>query len=105
MPSTTAWATSHAVDYGWDRATTTGLAITFTDSGQVVHQHPQAALAIADTLVGMCHYGLLFGHRIISLLQGDSPDVQSGPVGGRTVPWNSRQWLRSRRLDPGSQEP
>lgn len=40
---------------------------------------------------------LLFGLRLIVLVQSNDPEISFDPVGGRSVMWNGREWFNKSR--------
>lgn len=83
-------------DYGL-RLETTGLALVVSGVDAYRDQFPEETLELVEILVEISRIALLFGHRVLSLLQVDDANFQLGPVGGVTVPWNDAEWLdRSR---------
>jgi len=40
---------------------------------------------------------LLFGRRLLALVQSDDPKISFEPVGARPVMWNRREWLNKSR--------
>ena len=56
-----------------------------------------AAWAVLDIMESNSRYLLLFGLRLIVLVQSDDPRISFDPVGGRPVMWNGREWLNENR--------
>jgi hypothetical protein len=83
-------------DYGWD-SSATGLAVSVRGFAHLVRRDVDLARVVADALTKASRQALLFGHRLISLLQVDDGTTRVGPVGGFAVPWNSQEWLDSSR--------
>lgn len=79
-------------DYGW-RLDATGLALVVAEFDVYSERLPEEALALADILTETSRTALLYGHRILSLLQVDDPRFRLGPVGGVVVPWNDAESL------------
>jgi RNAse (barnase) inhibitor barstar len=84
-------------DYGWTTAAT-GLAITLDGFGNFADRERDLAVAVVDVLAGATRAGLLFGHRLLWLLQVDDGNFRFGSVGGFQVPWNGQEWLDAKRL-------
>ncbi|MGE3272420.1 MAG: hypothetical protein AB7P40_26970, partial [Chloroflexota bacterium] len=57
----------------------------------------QAALAILDIIEDGSRWHLLFGRRLVALVQTDDPELEFERVGARPVTWNRREWLRAQR--------
>jgi hypothetical protein len=83
-------------DYGWS-TTSAGLAVTIDGYGAFAEREPDLATSVGDVLAGATSTALLFGHRLIWLLQVDNGRARLGPVGGFQVPWNGREWLDAKR--------
>lgn len=79
-------------DYGWS-AEATGLALVVAGLDTFRERFPQACLTLADALAEMSRTALLYGHRVLALLQVDDPIFRLGPVGGVVLPWNDAEWL------------
>lgn len=83
-------------DYGWT-ADATGLAVRLDGYGTFAGRVPDLAEATAEVMTGATRAGLLFGHRLVWLLQVDDGQFRLGPVGCFQVPWNGREWLDAKR--------
>jgi Barstar (barnase inhibitor) len=55
------------------------------------------ATAFTDIFARVARTGLLFGHRMLCLLQVDDPRFSIASVGATPVLWNPEEWLDSRR--------
>jgi len=55
----------------------------------------------AQRLLDLCsrnsRYYLLFGNRLITLIQIDYPDIEYTPTGACSVLWNGTEWIDSQR--------
>ena len=58
---------------------------------------PDLAWSVLDVMESNARRLLLFGLRLIVLVQSDDPGISFDPVGGRPVKWNSREWLDKSR--------
>ena len=63
---------------------------------------PAAALAdfayvVLDIIASLARDKLLFGRRLIALVQSNDPALGFPPVGATSVGWNPREWLSSAR--------
>ena len=56
-----------------------------------------SAHALLDYFATQARFGLLFGHRMICLVQSDNPQLRFPVVGGTEVRWNQQEWLDARR--------
>nr|WP_171783993.1 barstar family protein [Isoptericola halotolerans] len=85
-----------AGDYGLP-ADAIGLALVLTGYDSFAATEPVAAQALADPFADQSRTALLFGHRLICLLQSDNPRFDLAPVGAQAVAWNPAEWLDSQR--------
>jgi len=83
-------------DYGWS-AMSTGLAVTVEGFGAFAEREPDLATSVAEVLARATSAGLLFGHRLVLLLQVNDGQFRLPPVGCFQVPWNRREWLNADR--------
>lgn len=85
-----------AYRYGAIReATGTILALRHYDSFAVCAPYP--GQAILDIFATEARAAMLFGHRMLCLLQSDDPRVYFEDVGSTPVAWNPYEWLESSR--------
>jgi RNAse (barnase) inhibitor barstar len=61
-----------------------GAALTFAHFDSLVAVHPTVAAALLDILADNSRRAMLFGKRLIALVQTDSPDFRTGPIGATT---------------------
>lgn len=83
-------------DYGWSPEAT-GLVVTIRHFDRFTSIDPATAWRLADIFACQSARGLLFGHRILWLLQVDDASFGLDPVGGYTPTWNPAEWRDSRR--------
>jgi RNAse (barnase) inhibitor barstar len=70
--------------YGANRdATGTVLVLAHYDA--FTRREPRAAAAILDVFANAARWGMLFGHRMLCLVQSDDPDLHFAPVGATPV--------------------
>jgi len=82
--------------YGADPdAAATSIAILGFDS--FVRTDPRAAGDLLELLGRHAAHALMFGHRLLILVQSNDPDIELGPVGGREPYWNEAEWLNASR--------
>ena len=74
-----------------------GTALTFAHFDSLIATQPTVAAALLDILADNSRRAMLFGKRLIALVQTDSPDLRTGPIGATTGNWNCREWLDSNR--------
>lgn len=84
-------------DYGWSPERSTGLATIVRGFGQFARRQPTLARHLAATFVRATRDALLFGHRIVWLLQVDDPDFRLVVGSHMHLPWNGREWLDASR--------
>lgn len=81
-----------------------GLVLTFHHYDKFVKAFPQIGqmeTSLAETLLDILNravrYHMLFGRRLIILIQSDDPRISFGRIGGALALWNYREWLNSSR--------
>jgi hypothetical protein len=74
-----------------------GFALALLHYDRVAAADRQLAEAVLDILAGSAWHKLLFGQRLICLVQSDDPRLTFRPVGGRTPTWNPREWFNKDR--------
>lgn len=52
---------------------------------------------VLHILAGAVRYHMLFGRRLLILVQSDDPKIEFGRLGGVAASWNRREWLNSSR--------
>lgn len=72
-----------------------GLVVVFRHLDQI---KAPTAHKILDIMADCSRQHMLFGSRIITLIQVDNPNYEIGPVGRSEVTWNSQEWANSRRI-------
>lgn len=76
-----------------------GLAVILLHYDRVAAADRKLAQTVLDILASAAWDKLLFGRRLICLVQSDDPGLHFGPVGGREPAWNPREWMsRDREL-------
>ncbi|MBL4687471.1 MAG: hypothetical protein JKY37_22940 [Nannocystaceae bacterium] len=74
-----------------------GVALVFTNVDKLAEADPISTLRLFDVVADLSREFLLFGRRLVALAQTDAPDLDLGPIGGRTLTWNPREragWTR-----------
>jgi len=74
-----------------------GMAILIRNVDGVDLREGQFLPVILDILVGTTRTNLLFGRRLLTLLQSRNPAIEFPAVGAAPVMWNRREWLNSKR--------
>jgi RNAse (barnase) inhibitor barstar len=68
-----------------------GLALQFNRFDHLAHTLPEFAWHVLDVIEDNSRHHLLFGHRLIALLQSDDPRLELKPVGARPIVWNWKE--------------
>jgi RNAse (barnase) inhibitor barstar len=55
------------------------------------------AEVVLDIFARAVQYHMLFGKRLLILVQSDNPTIQFGRLGGVAARWNHREWLNKNR--------
>ena len=74
-----------------------GRVLVFNKYDSFAARFPDVAWSILDILEINARLQLLFGRRLIVLVQSDDPEISFERVGGGAVSWNPREWLNSSR--------
>jgi len=81
-----------------------GLVLSLLHCDKFVQAVPPIGLtttsvaeALLDILNRAARYHMLFGRRLIILVQSDDPAIRFGELGGTSALWNRREWLNSSR--------
>jgi RNAse (barnase) inhibitor barstar len=62
----------------------------------VSDERPTAEVVLS-ILAGAVRHHMLFGRRLLILVQSDDPEIQFGRLGGVAAWWNYREWLNKNR--------
>jgi len=65
-------------------------------SSTAVHDRSTAEVVLS-ILAKAVQYHMLFGRRLLILVQSDDPNIQFGRLGGVAASWNHREWLNKNR--------
>jgi hypothetical protein len=76
--------------YGAQRDAT-GTVLVLTGYDAFTRHEPRAAQIILDIIAGTARSAMLFGHRLLCLVQSDDPDITFGPVGATPVMRNMKE--------------
>jgi hypothetical protein len=74
-----------------------GLVLTISRFDVLATHDLGAAEGVLDAFTDAARTALLFGHRMLLLLQSDDPELEIPPVGSTSVRWNPAERLRSKR--------
>ena len=83
-------------EYGATRDTT-GTVLVFLSYDAFTKREPRAAQSILDIIATQARNAMLFGHRMLCLVQSNDPDIEFDQVGASPVVWNPAQWMQARR--------
>jgi len=82
--------------YGWSVGTDTGLVIVLREFDAFAAGNRRIAQRLLEIIAVQARYAMLFGHRIICLVQSNDPRSDFEPVGA-AVAWNDAEWFDSER--------
>ena len=74
-----------------------GTALVFRHYDAFVRGDARMAQLVLDAIESTSRHHLLFGRRLIALVQSDEPRIRFEAVGSRPVNWNPREWLDETR--------
>jgi RNAse (barnase) inhibitor barstar len=81
-----------------------GLAVVLNHYDRIFEPAPSLASDGGSTAEVVLHifaravrYHMLFGRRLLILVQSDDPKMEFGRLGGVAAGWNRREWLNSSR--------
>ncbi len=83
-------------EYGW-QPEATGLVVAILGYETFTELWPDLAGVILDIFADTSRTALLFGGRMMCLVQTDDPQARYDPVGATPVWWNPRESLTARR--------
>lgn len=79
-------------EYGWSPAAT-GLAVSLRHFDALQGRRADTAHALLDAATSNARYGMLFGHRLLWLLEVPA-GYQAQPIGAFTPTWAHAQWVQ-----------
>jgi len=65
--------------------------------GKRATDQKSTAEIVLDIFARAVRYHMLYGRRLIILVQSGDPDIRFGPVGGQPPRWNQREWFNKDR--------
>ena len=74
-----------------------GTAVVLRRFEQVAERFPEFARLVLDVFARTAWNNLLYGRRLVCLVQSENPGIQFGRVGVKEPSWNSREWFRASR--------
>lgn len=74
-----------------------GRVLVFNRYDLFAAKLPDVARSVLDIMEIMARRQLLFGRRLIALVQSDDPEISFELVGGRSGMWNIREFLNTSR--------
>ncbi|QAY69487.1 barstar family protein [Xylanimonas protaetiae] len=81
----------------WVPEEAAGLVLVLTGFDSFATKDADAAHALVDIYAAQSRYAMLFGRRMLCLLQSDDPRLELPLVGSTGVSWNPSEWLSSKR--------
>jgi hypothetical protein len=75
----------------------TGVAFCLMRYDALAAADPHAAHAVLDIIEWNSRYHLLFGNRLLALVQSDDPDISFDSLGARPAEWNRDEWFTASR--------
>lgn len=75
----------------------TGVAFCLPRFDALAADDLHAAHAVLDIIEWNSRYHLLFGNRMLALVQTDDPDICFESVGARPPEWNREEWFTASR--------
>jgi RNAse (barnase) inhibitor barstar len=83
-----------------------GRAIVFRRFDLFAQRQPPVARAILEIMAFSSWRSLLFGRRLLTMIQSDDPRIHFQDLGVHPVTWNPREWLdKSRGVGPAGTNP
>lgn len=74
-----------------------GLVLVFLRFDAFASRQRKVAQALLDILANGARRSLLFGRRLLVLVQSDDPRIAFEPVGATAAGWNRKEWLDKSR--------
>src|SRR5258705_9217266 len=74
-----------------------GRVLVFERYDAFAAKVPRVAWAVLDIVEINSRRLLLFGRRLLALVQSDDPRISFEPIGARSAMWNRREWLNKIR--------
>jgi hypothetical protein len=74
-----------------------GAVIVLRGYEKFVQADPDVAQALLEIIAGNARSFLLFGRRLICLVQSSDPRISFRPVEAYAASWNQEEWLQSSR--------
>ena len=62
-------------------------------------RNPEVAWTVLDIVQRNSHIFLLFGRRLLALIQSNDPQIHFQPIGAFPVWWNWKEWLTADRIE------
>ena len=74
-----------------------GLILVFHSYDQLVRHSSSLAWDVLDIISLNAWEHLLYGRRLLALVQSANPRLSFKPVGGKEPKWNPREWMNHQR--------
>lgn len=71
------------------REVAASTVLAFVGYDAFVRRQPRVAQAVLDIFASSARFGLLFGRRMVCLVQSDDPELAFAPVGCQVIGWYS----------------
>jgi hypothetical protein len=81
---------------GWPPSAT-GFTLVFLGFDSFAARYPGEAWGLLDIIARQCRTALVYGRRMLCLVQSDDPDLSFEPVGAVPVMWNDEESLDTNR--------
>ena len=83
-------------EYGASRDAT-GTVLAFSNYDAFAVRQPNPAHSVLDIIATEARNAMLFGHRMLCLVQSNNPNIHFDPVGASAVMWNPAEWMQANR--------
>jgi Barstar (barnase inhibitor) len=84
-------------EYGWNSIDDAGLVIVLRHFDNFTNSNPQKAQMLIDILADCSRSAMLWGNRVIILLQVEDAEYRLEPLGATNARWNSKEIAYSSR--------
>jgi len=74
-----------------------GTALVFCRFDLFTLREPRVAQVILDIMASASRHQLMFGRRLLTMVQSNDPRIDFQPIGAQPVMWNPREWLNKNR--------
>lgn len=74
-----------------------GIVIAFENYDKWNSKAKEVSQVILDIIARCSYHHLLFGNRLVALVQSNDAKIEFKPVGQRPAMWNPQEWLNKNR--------